>query len=339
MGDAMQDGRAISAFLDAQAAEAGAARNTLLAYGRDLRDLSGWLSGQGLSLSDLTRERVEAYLSHCDAQGLSRATRARRLSSVRQFTRFALEEGWRGDDPAIRIAGPGRTHRLPRSLSQTEVTALLAAAPGIGRSPADRARSVCLLELLYATGMRVSELVELPVSGCRGDPQMLLIRGKGGRERLVPLTGPARAALAGWLAHRDHAPEGSALARLIAGRGARWLFPAAGPAGHLPRQGVSRLLGQIALAAGIEPVHVTPHVIRHAFATHLLEGGADLRVIQTLLGHADLGTTEIYTHVVNQRMRDLVLNHHPLAAVAPADPPPPLPLPDPLSGAIPKPPN
>ncbi|MBW7056377.1 tyrosine recombinase [Paracoccus bogoriensis] len=309
-----RDSAAISAFLDAQAAEAGAARNTLLAYGRDLNDLAGWLARQSLSLADLTRERIEEYLTFCEAQGLSRATRARRLSAIRQFTRFALEEGWRPDDPAIRISGPGRTHRLPRSLSQSEIALLLQAAPRFGRTQADRARSTCLVELLYSTGMRVSELVELPVAGCRGDPELLLIRGKGGRERLVPLTGPARRALTAWLAHRDHAPEGSALAKLVAGRGGRWLFPAPGKAGHMSRQAISRLLERLSLMAGLDPARVTPHVIRHAFATHLLEGGADLRVIQTLLGHADLGTTEIYTHVVTARMRELVLKHHPLAA-------------------------
>lgn len=312
------DGTAISAFLDAQAAEAGAARNTLLAYGRDLRDLSEWLARRDLSLAGLSREIVEDYLAFCDAQGLSRATRARRLSSIRQFTRFALEEGWREDDPAIRISGPGRPRRLPKTLDQAEIEAMLAAAPGIGRKPSDRVRNLCLIELLYATGMRVSELVALPVAACRGDPAVLLIRGKGGKERLVPLTPPARQALTDWLQLRDNPPEGSPLARLIAGRGARWLFPAPGAAGHMPRQSFGRLLNDIAVAAGVDPSRVTPHVIRHAFATHLLEGGADLRSIQTLLGHADLGTTEIYTHVLDERMRDLVLNHHPLARNAPA---------------------
>ncbi|CAM3179013.1 tyrosine recombinase [Paracoccus nototheniae] len=351
------DHGAISAFLDAQAAEAGAARNTLLAYGRDLRDLSDWLGHRGLSLAALSRDQVEDYLSHCDAQGLSRATRARRLSAIRQFTRFALDEGWREDDPAIRIAGPGRAKRVPRTLDRDQIGALLAAAPMIGRTPTDRTRNLCLIEMLYATGMRVSELVSLPVAGCRGDPAALVIRGKGGKERMVPLGGAARRALADWLALRDKAPEGSALYRLLAGRGARWLFPAPGAAGHLPRQSFSRLLAQMAVAAGIDLARVTPHVIRHAFATHLLEGGADLRSIQMLLGHADLGSTEIYTHVLDQRMRDLVLNHHPLAGVAPATiaapvtilpdiaalaPLPdaaPLPLPDPLSDTISKTPN
>ncbi|MBU3030841.1 site-specific tyrosine recombinase XerD [Paracoccus marinaquae] len=310
---ALPDHRAISTFLDAQAAESGAAQNTLLAYGRDLRDLSDWLSGRGAALADLSRETVEDYLAHCDAQGLSRATRARRLSSIRQFTRFALEEGWREDDPAIRITGPGRAQRLPQTLSRAEVEAMLVAAPKIGRNTEERARNLCLIEMLYATGMRVSELVALPVAACRGDPAALLIRGKGGKDRMVPLTPPARQALAAWLALRDQAPGNSRLGRLVAGRGARWLFPAPAAGGHLPRQSFGRLLNDIAVAAGVDPARVTPHVIRHAFATHLLEGGADLRSIQTLLGHADLGTTEIYTHVLDQRMRDLVLNHHPLA--------------------------
>lgn len=309
------DHRAISAFLDAQAAEAGAAQNTLLAYGRDLRDVSDWLDGRGLSLAELSREMVEDYLTHCDAQGLSRATRARRLSSIRQFTRFALEEGWREDDPAIRIAGPGRAKRLPKTLDRAEVDALLAAAPQTGRGPAERARNLCLIEMLYATGMRVSELVTLPVAACRGDPELLLIRGKGGKDRMVPLTSPARMAMAGWLDLRDNAPPDSALGRLVAGKAGRWLFPAPGAAGHMPRQSFGRLLNDIAVRAGVDPARVTPHVIRHAFATHLLEGGADLRSIQTLLGHADLGTTEIYTHVLDARMRDLVLKHHPLAGV------------------------
>lgn len=307
------DHNAIGAFLDAQAAEAGAARNTLLAYGRDLRDLSDWLSTHKLALAQLTRERVEDYLAHCDAQGLSRATRARRLSSIRQFTRFALEEGWRDDDPAIRISGPGRAKRLPKTLDRAEIDALLAAAPQVGRTGPERARNLCLIEMLYATGMRVSELVALPAAACRGDPQVLLIRGKGGKERMVPLTPPARAALSAWLAIRDDAPKESPLGRLVAGKGARWLFPAPGAAGHMPRQTFGRLLNDVAVAAGVSPSRVTPHVIRHAFATHLLQGGADLRSIQTLLGHADLGTTEIYTHVLDERMRDLVLTHHPLA--------------------------
>ncbi|GLK64317.1 tyrosine recombinase [Paracoccus kondratievae] len=303
----------ISAFLDAQAAEAGAARNTLLAYGRDLKDFSDWLTAHDQSLLTVTREGIEDYLSHCNAQGLSRATRARRLSAIRQITRFALEEGWREDDPAGRISGPGRAQRLPKVLDRAEVQAMLDALPRLGRNEVERARNLVLVELIYATGMRVSELVSLPVGACRGNPALLMIRGKGGKERMVPLSEPARAALAAWLKLRDNAPADSALGKLVAGKGARWLFPASSREGHMTRQAMNTLLGQLALAAGIDPARVSPHVIRHAFATHLLEGGADLRVIQTLLGHADLGTTEIYTHVLDKRMRDLVLNHHPLA--------------------------
>lgn len=314
----MSDLRAISAFLEAQAAEAGSAQNTLLAYGRDLRDLSGWLAARDLSLAGLSRDQIEDYLADCDAQGLSRATRARRLSSIRQYTRFALEEGWREDDPAIRLHGPGRAQRLPKTLTREEIDALLAAAPTVGRKASDRARNLCMIELLYATGMRVSELVSLPVASCRGNPMVLLIRGKGNKERMVPLTSPARQALAAWLKIRDGADKASVLGRLINAKGARWLFPAPGAAGHIPRQSFGRLLNDIAVTAGVDPARVTPHIIRHAFATHLLEGGADLRSIQTLLGHADLGTTEIYTHVLDHRMRDLVLNHHPLAHAEPA---------------------
>ncbi|WP_104492380.1 MULTISPECIES: tyrosine recombinase [Paracoccus] len=309
----LDDRGRISAFLDAQAAEAGAARNTLLAYGRDLRDFVDWLAARNETLLTVPREGVEDYLSHCDAQGLSRATRARRLSAIRQLTRFALDEGWREDDPAGRISGPGRAQRLPKVLDRAEVQAMLDALPRIGRNETERARNLVLVELVYATGMRVSELVSLPVGACRGDPALLLIRGKGGKERMVPLSEPARRALAAWLKRRDEAPAESPLGRLVAGKGARWLFPAPSREGHMTRQAMNALLGQLALAAGIDPARVSPHVIRHAFATHLLEGGADLRAIQTLLGHADLGTTEIYTHVMDTRMRDLVLNHHPLA--------------------------
>ncbi len=307
------DLRRISSFLEAAAAEGGAARNTLLAYGRDLRDFAGWLAGHGRDLGAARREDIEDYLSDCDRHGLSRATRARRLSAIRQWMRLALDEGWRDDDPAARLAGPGRSQRLPRTLALPEVEALLAAAAATGRTEAERARDTALIELLYATGMRVSELVSLPVGACRGDPAVLLIRGKGGRDRLVPLNGPARQALARWLACRDGAGPDTALGRLVAGTGARWLFPAPGRAGHLPRQAVNALLARLAAAAGIDPARVSPHVLRHAFATHLLEGGADLRAIQMLLGHADLGTTEVYTHVVDGRMRDLVLGRHPLA--------------------------
>ncbi len=310
---AAEDMRRIGAFLDAQAAEAGAARNTVLAYGRDLADLAAFAAARGIGLTALTREGIEDYLGRCEAEGLSRATRARRLSAIRQFTRFALDEGWRDDDPAIRLSGPGRSQRLPKVLSQAEVGQLLLAAQDHGATPEDRARNAAAMELIYATGMRVSELVALPVAALRGHPEVILIRGKGGKERMVPLTGPARIAVDRWLAIRDAAGRDTPLGRLVAGNGARWLFPAGGAAGHMTRQAFHAMLAGLAAAAGLPPGKVTPHVLRHAFATHLLEGGADLRAIQTLLGHADLGTTEIYTHVLDARLRELVLRHHPLA--------------------------
>jgi integrase/recombinase XerD len=247
---------------------------------------------------------------HCEAQGLSKATRARRLSSIKQFYRFAFEEGWRSDNPAIQIGGPGREKRLPKTLSHEEVDALLEAARGSARSPSDRLRNTCLMELLYATGMRVSELVELPVVAARGDPRMLLVRGKGGKERMVPLSPPARDALADWLPERDRLIDA---ARAGNKPQARFLFPSRGTTGHLTRHRFYVLIKEIAVAAGVSPGRVTPHTLRHAFATHLLAGGADLRAIQTLLGHADVSTTEIYTHVLEERLSELVRMHHPLA--------------------------
>ena len=307
------DHRWISAFLEAQAAELDAARNTRLAYGRDLKDYADWLAHRSLAFATATRETVEDYLVHCEAQGLSKATRARRLSSIRQLYRFAHEEGWRDDNPALRIKGPGATQRLPETLSQEQVERLLDAARTKGRTPGERLRNTALMELLYATGMRVSELVELPVAAARGDPKMILVRGKGGKERMVPLSAPARAALAAWLAHRDGEEEA---ARKQGRPASRYLFPGPGAAGHLTRQHFHLMLKDIAVAAGISPAAVTPHRLRHAFATHLLAGGADLRVIQTLLGHADVATTEIYTHVLDDHLKSLVLAHHPLARKA-----------------------
>ena len=303
------DQRRIALFLDAQAAELDAARNTLLAYGRDLKALADWLARQrGRDLLAAGRADLEAWLVAAEAEGLAPATRARRLSAARQFYRFALAEGWRDDDPACRIAGPARARRLPGSLSAAEVDALLAAAERHGRTEAARARDACLMQVLYATGLRVSELVSLPVAAARGDPAVLTVRGKGGKERMVPLTPAARAALARWLALRDAAED----AARPAGP-SRFLFPSRGAAGHLTRHRFHGLVKELAVAAGIAPARVTPHALRHAFATHLLEGGADLRAIQTLLGHADISTTEIYTHVLEARLRELVETHHPLA--------------------------
>jgi integrase/recombinase XerD len=304
------DDRWISTFLDAIAAELDAARNTRLAYGRDLKDYADWLARQGSDFARATRETVESYLMFCEAQGLSKATRARRLSSIRQMYRFAHDEGWRADNPAIRLKGPGRAKSLPQTLSHGEVDRILTAARDHGRTPPDKLRNTGLVELLYATGMRVSELVELPIAAVRGNPAMILVRGKGDKERMVPLSAPARAAVTAWLAWRDADDD----VRRLAGKPMhRHLFPGPGVAGHLTRQHFYLLIKAISAAGGVDPSRVTPHTLRHAFATHLLAGGADLRVIQTLLGHADIATTEIYTHVLEDNLKELVLTHHPLA--------------------------
>lgn len=306
----MTPARWVPLFLEAMAAERGAAANTLAAYDRDLAHVQDWLTDSGKDFASASEDDITAYLVHCDAQGLSRATRARRLSAMKQLYRFAFEEGLRQDNPALQIAGPGRDKRLPKTLSVDEVDRLLEAAQAHGRNTADRSRNACLMQVLYATGMRVSELVSLPLAAARGDPRMLLIRGKGGKERMVPLSPPAREALADWLAARE-VQEDSARTR---GKPAStFLFPSRGKAGHLTRHAFYMLIKEFAVEAGVSPEKVTPHTLRHAFATHLLANGADLRAIQTLLGHADVATTEIYTHVLEERLRDLVLDHHPLA--------------------------
>lgn len=307
---AVSDARWISTFLEAQAAELDAARNTRLAYGRDLKDYADWLARRGMTFTDALRETVEDYLVWCEAQGLSKATRARRLSAIRQMYRFAHDEGWRADNPALRIKGPGASQRLPQTLSHEEVDRLLDAARGKGRTQTERLRNTALMEMLYATGMRVSELVELPVAAARGEPKMILVRGKGGKERMVPLSTPARMALAAWIATRD---ADEAAARKAGRPASRFLFPGTGAEGHLTRQHFYLLIKDFAVQGGVDPSKVTPHTLRHAFATHLLAGGADLRVIQTLLGHADVATTEIYTHVLDDHLKALVLQHHPLA--------------------------
>lgn len=311
----VSDAQRLSAFLAALSAETGAARNTLLAYGRDLTDFAGWLARRGDDLLAVGRDGIEAYLVALEAEGLSQSTRARRLSAIRQFCRFAHDEGWRADNPALRLSGPGKAARLPKILSEDHVGALLDKARTHGRDATARLRMTCLMELLYATGMRVSELVTLPLAAARGDPQMILVAGKGGRERMVPLSAPARTALAAWAALRAEQEE----AARKAGRPAsRFLFPSRSATGHLTREGFYLALKDLAAAAGVSPATVTPHRLRHAFATHLLAHGADLRAIQTLLGHADIATTEIYTHVLDERLRQLVLTHHPLAQSGPA---------------------
>lgn len=304
----------ISTFLEAQAAETGAARNTLLAYGRDLKDIAAWLAHKKLTFSNANRNEIESYLISCDASGLSRATRARRLSAVKQMYHFAFVEGWRTDNPAVQIKGPGRDKKLPKTLEVIEVDRLLEAARQTGRKPSDRLRNTCLMELLYATGMRVSELMSLPVSAARGDPNMLLVRGKGDKERMVPLSPPAREALKAWLSVWDAEED----EREQKGHPSRqFLFPSRGKEGHLTRHWFYVLIKDLAVTGNVDPQKVTPHTLRHAFATHLLANGADLRAIQALLGHADIATTEIYTHVLDARLSELVLEHHPLSQAQP----------------------
>ena len=300
----------IDAFLEAMFAERDAAENTLKSYRADLLEFTEHLHALDTDVARATREDIEDYLIALDNRGMAEATRARRLSAVRQLYRFAFEEGLRQDNPAQQIRGPRKKRHLPKVLSEADVDRLLNAAPQTGRNPADRTRNTCLMHLLYATGMRVSELVSLPVAAVRGDPEMILVKGKGGKERLVPLSPPARMANAAWLKTRDIAQK----AAIAKGKPpSRFLFPSSGKLGHLSRIRFYTLVKEFAVNAGVPPDTVTPHSLRHAFATHLLAGGADLRVIQMLLGHADVATTEIYTHVLDEKLRALVMEHHPLA--------------------------
>jgi integrase/recombinase XerD len=298
----MSEAHWVDSFLEARAAEAGAAANTLMAYRRDLEDFTAWLGATKRTLGAAQQGDIEAYLVSLDAAGLAKSTRARRLSAIRQLYAFAYSERLRADNPALQIAGPGQSKSLPKTLSEEEVDRLLRAARDTGRGVHDRCRNTCLIELLYATGMRVSELVSLPLSAARGDPEMLLVRGKGGKERMVPLSPPARELLAEWLARLDAQAERDR----GQGRALGFPVPVAGQAGASHAARFYLLIKEIAVAAGVSPAKVTPHTLRHAFATHLLANGADLRTIQTLLGHADVSTTEIYTHVLDERLRALV---------------------------------
>ena len=297
-------------FLDAMRAERNAADNTISAYARDIGDFVTFLSEHDCTLDNANRENVQDYLHVLNQRRLAVATRGRRLSALRQFFRFALDSGWRDDDPTQRITGPGRQKSLPHTLGEEETEKILTAAGQVGKTPLERARNECMFQLLYATGMRVSELVSLPVSAVRGNPEMILVRGKGGKERMVPLSTPSRLAVLTYLALRDDKESGSAKSRASH---SDFLFPSRGRKGHMTRERFYLLTKQVASMAGLDREHVTPHVLRHAFATHLLAHGADLRTIQVLLGHSDISTTEIYTHVLNHRMKNLVLTNHPLS--------------------------
>ena len=293
----------VEAFLEMMAVERDASPHTLSAYGRDLADAETWLSDAG-GLMGASQEAVEAWFADLSRRGLSAATAARRRSSVRQFYRFALGEGWRSDDPSRRIDAPKQGRSLPKTLSRDEIEALLTAA-GAADS-AGSLRLVALVEMAYASGLRVSELLGLKVEAVRRDPAYLIVRGKGGKERLAPLNTAAREAIKAWLTARDATRPPKAPDSV-------WLFPSHGKTGHLTPRRFAQLLDQAAITANIDPARVSPHVLRHAFATHLLEGGADLRVVQTLLGHADISTTQIYTHVANDRLSQIVHSKHPLA--------------------------
>ncbi|MBI5941620.1 MAG: tyrosine recombinase [Caulobacterales bacterium] len=292
------------AFLEMMAVERAAARNTLTAYGRDLVDAAAFLRTRGRDLGTAAAEDIEAYFTSMGAAGLSPATASRRRAAVRQFYRFVLGEGWRTDDPSRRVEAPRKGRPLPRVLSRHEVERLIAAAAA--KDGAQGLRLACLIEITYASGLRVSELLNLPLNAVARDPAFLMVRGKGGKERLAPLNDAARKAVKAWLdVRKDFVPKGDATNP--------WLFPSRGKGGRLTARRFSQLLEEAAIAAGIDREKVSPHVLRHAFATHLLEGGADLRVVQTLLGHADIATTQIYTHVAGDRLAEVVRSKHPLA--------------------------
>jgi len=291
--------RHVDAFLEMLAAERGAARNTLLAYAADLADFAGFAAARGEAPHAAGEALLRDWLVAQSAAGLSARTAARRLSAIRQFHRFLLREGIRDDDPTQLLDSPKLPRALPKYLTEAEVDALLAATATL--RPAQARLATAALEVLYATGLRVSELLALPRGALSADRQVLLIRGKGGRERIVPLSDAARQAAAALVAGRDDK------------QASRWLFPGRDPRQAMTRQGFALLLKQVALAAGLDPARVSPHVLRHSFASHMLARGADLRSLQMLLGHADIATTQIYTHVLAERLQRLVATHHPLA--------------------------
>ena len=302
----MTDAAAIEAFLDMMSAERGASRNTLSAYRRDLLDFAGSLKGRGLV--GAVRDDVKTYLQSLSASGLAGSSQGRKLSAFRQFFAFAYREGLRTDDPTENIDAPRRERPLPKILSQADIKKLIDAAHKDKGKSAEGRRLIAIVEILYAAGLRVSELVTLPVAAARNN-KMIFVRGKGQKERIAPLNGPAREAINNYLDVRaEFLPNGKEQ-----GASARFLFPSRSAEGHLTRRRCHQMLKALALKANIDPEKLSPHVLRHAFATHLVEGGADLRAVQTLLGHADIATTQIYTHVAHDRLEAMVKSAHPLA--------------------------
>jgi integrase/recombinase XerD len=294
----------VEAFLEMMAVERAAAKNTLTAYAKDLSDTQEFLRARQLDLAGAAAEDIEAYFSALSDRGLSPATAARRRASVRQFYRFVLGEGWREDDPSRRVDSPKQGRPLPKVLSRGEVDRIIAAATD--RDGAEGLRLGCMVELIYASGLRVSELTSLTLTSLAQDPAFLMVRGKGGKDRLAPLNPAARLAVKAYLEVRKaFLPKGNAANP--------WLFSSRGKSGRLTPRRFAQLLDESAIAAGIDPARVSPHVLRHAFATHLLEGGADLRVVQKLLGHADIATTQIYTHVAQDRLVEVMTTKHPLS--------------------------
>ncbi len=292
------------AFLEMMAVERAAAKNTLTAYTRDLTDAAAFMRGRGRDLASAAADDVEAYFVDLGVRGLSPATAARRRAAVRQFYRFVLGEGWRDDDPSRRVEAPKKGRSLPKILSREEMDRLIAAAAA--RDGRQGLRLACMVELAYASGLRISELTALSLAVMGRDPAYLIVRGKGGKERLAPLNTAARTAVKAYLEVRPQfLPKGD--------KANPWLFPSRGAGGRLTPRRFAQLLDEAAADAGIDPARVSPHVLRHAFATHLLEGGADLRVVQKLLGHADIATTQIYTHVAGDRLAQVVATKHPLA--------------------------
>ena len=310
------DSKLINLFLDMLAAEQGAGENTLEAYRRDLEDFSEFLGRSQQSFATAQTDKLRDYLSDLDTRGFKSSSVARRLSAIRHLFRFLLNERIRSDDPAAILSGPKRGRGLPKVLSISDVDRMLTRAKELAEaaeaSSSQRLRAMrlyCLLEVLYATGLRVSELVSLPRSAARNDARMIVVRGKGNKERLVPLNDASRQAMSDYLAMTEATKSAKNKGAAVS----KWLFPSFGESGHLTRQHFARDLKELAAAAGLAPRLVSPHVLRHAFASHLLHNGADLRIVQTLLGHTDISTTQIYTHVVEERLKSLVRDLHPLA--------------------------